>query len=52
MVKLVNAALAAGFLLVMAAPAFAAADAPKTEKDCKKAKGTWDAAKKSCTVKK
>jgi hypothetical protein len=51
MVKLVNAAVAAGFLLAMAAPAFAA-DAPKTEKACKKAKGTWDATAKTCTVKK
>lgn len=47
MVKLVNAAVAAGFLLVMAAPAFAA-DAPKTEKACKKMKMKWDAATKTC----
>lgn len=47
MVKVVNAAIAASFLLVVAAPAFAA-DAPKTEKACTKAKMKWDAAKKTC----
>jgi ABC-type proline/glycine betaine transport system substrate-binding protein len=50
MVKLVNAALAAGFLLVVAAPAFAA-DAPKTKAECTKAKMKWDAAKKTCSKK-
>jgi hypothetical protein len=47
MVKVVNAAIAASFLLVVAAPAFAA-DAPKTEKACKKAKMKWDATAKTC----
>jgi hypothetical protein len=50
MVKFINAAVAAGFLLVAAAPVYAA-DAPKTEKDCKKAKGKWDKATKTCAVK-
>jgi hypothetical protein len=50
MVKLVNAALAAGFLLVVAAPAFAA-DAPKTKAECEKAKMKWDATKKTCSKK-
>ena len=48
MVKLVNAAVAASFLFVMAAPAFAADARSKTEKACKKAKMKWDAATKTC----
>jgi hypothetical protein len=47
MVKFVNAAIAASFLLVVAAPVYAA-DAPKTEKACKKAKMKWDATAKTC----
>jgi hypothetical protein len=47
MVKLINAAVAAGFLLVVSAPAFAA-DAPTTKEACEKAKMKWDAAKKTC----
>jgi hypothetical protein len=47
MVKLINAAVAATFLFAVTAPAFAA-DAPKTEKACKKAKMKWDAATKTC----
>jgi hypothetical protein len=50
MMKLVNAAVAASFLLAVSAPAFAA-DAPKTKADCEKAKMKWDATKKTCSKK-
>jgi hypothetical protein len=50
MVKLINAAVAASFLLVVSAPAFAA-DAPKTKEECVKAKWKWDAVKKTCAKK-
>ena len=49
MVKFVSAALAAGFLFGVTAPAFANDDHPKTEAECVKMKMKWDAATKTCT---
>ncbi len=52
--KILSGAVVAGLLMAVSAPVVAYADdaAPKTKADCKKAKGTWDKATKSCTLKK
>ena len=52
--KVLSGAVLAGLLLSVSAPIVAYADdaAPKTKADCKKAKGTWDKATKTCTMKK
>ena len=47
--KVLSAAACVGLLLAISAPVSFAQDAapPKTKAECKKAKGTWDATKKS-----
>lgn len=48
--KILSGAVIAG-LLMAPVVAYAADDAaPKTKADCKKAKGKWDKATKTCTV--
>jgi hypothetical protein len=49
--KLMASVVAAGLILGVTAPVTFAADAPKTKADCEKAKGTWDAASKTCKTK-
>ena len=50
-VKILSAALVAGLLLAVSAPAFAT-DAPKTKADCEKTKDMkWDDAGKKCVKK-
>jgi hypothetical protein len=41
-----------GLAVAFTAPAFAGAAAAKTEADCAKAGGTWDAATNTCAEKK
>jgi ABC-type Fe2+-enterobactin transport system substrate-binding protein len=51
--KILSGAVIAGLLMAVSAPvvAYAADDAaPKTKADCKKAKGKWDKATKTCTL--
>ena len=49
--KILSAALVAGLLLAVSAPAFAA-DAPKTKAECEKTKDMkWDDATKACMKK-
>jgi ABC-type Fe2+-enterobactin transport system substrate-binding protein len=50
--KILSGAVIAGLLMAVSAPVVAYADdaAPKTKADCKKAKGKWDKAAKSCTL--
>ena len=49
--KILSAALVAGLLLAVSAPAFAA-DPPKTKADCEKTKDMkWDDATKACVKK-
>ena len=50
--KILSGAVIAGLLMAVSAPVVAYADdaAPKTKADCKKAKGKWDKATKSCTL--
>ena len=49
--KILSAALVAGLLLAVSAPAFAA-DAPKTKAECEKTKDMkWDDATKACVKK-
>ena len=50
--KVVAAVVALGLAVAFTAPAFAADVAKaKTEADCKKAGGTWDATAKACKPK-
>ena len=51
--KAVAAVVALGLALAFTAPAFAAGDVTKakTEADCTKAGGTWDAKAKKCGTK-
>jgi hypothetical protein len=44
--------LALALALAFTGPAFAGASAAKTEADCAKAGGTWDAATNTCAEKK
>ena len=50
--KVLSSAACVGLLLAVSAPVSFAQDAaaPKTKAECKKAKGTWDATKKECTL--
>ena len=50
--KVLSAVACVGLLLAVSAPVSFAQDAapPKTKAECKKAKGTWDATKKECTL--
>jgi hypothetical protein len=52
--KVLSGAVVAGLLMAVSAPIVAYADdaAPKTKAECKKAKGTWDKATKTCAMKK
>jgi hypothetical protein len=52
MTKIVSMIVALGLAFAFTAPAFAADVAKaKTEADCKKAGGTWDATAKACKSK-
>ena len=50
--KTLISTLAVALALAFAGPAFAGATAAKTEADCKKADGMWDAATNTCSEKK
>ena len=50
--KTLISTLAVALALAFTGPAFAGATAAKTEADCKKACGMWDAATNTCSEKK
>jgi hypothetical protein len=50
--KALISTLAVALALAFTGPAFAGATAAKTEADCKKAGGMWDAATNTCSEKK
>ena len=50
--KILISTLAMAVALAFTGPAFAGAAAAKTEADCVKAGGTWDATTKTCAEKK